>query len=150
MDTIHVGDDASHRLGRGLGFFASGLGVVTAGILLLVPVVSVRSVDDAGRTSSDAVTGIDYLLGRSGGVAPDLFFWSVAVLFVAGIVGVAVWKERVGVLWVLAVPAIAISILGAMTIGLLIVPFTLSLFLSASLLTVHRYMEDQSYCHSLG
>ena len=46
-------------------------------------------------------------------------------------------------LWVFAVPAIAVSILGAMTIGLLIVPFALSLFLSASLLTVHRYAEDR-------
>ena len=72
-----------------------------------------------------------------------MFFWSVAVLFVAVIIGVAVWKERVGVLWVLAVPAIAVSILGAMTIGLLIVPFSLSLFLSASLLTVHRYRVDR-------
>ncbi|PSP66494.1 hypothetical protein BRC85_10085 [Halobacteriales archaeon QS_1_69_70] len=87
--------------------------------------------------------GIDYLLGRSSGVAPDLFFWSVAVLFVAVIIGVAVWKERVGVLWVLAVPAIEVSILGAMTIGLLIVPFALLLVLSASLLTVHRYAEDR-------
>ena len=143
MNANHVGDDVSHRLGRGLGFLASGLGVLTAGILLLIPVVSVRSVDDAGRTSSDAVTGIDYLLGRTGGVAPDLFFWSVAVLFVAIIIGVAVWKERVGVLWVLAIPAIAVSILGAMTIGLFIVPFALSLLLSASLLTVHRYAEDR-------
>jgi len=57
--------------------------VLTAGILLLVPVVSVKSLDDAGQTSGDAVTGIDYLLGRTGGVAPDLFFWSVAVLCVA-------------------------------------------------------------------
>ena len=143
MSDDHVVYDVSHRLGRVLGFFASALGVLTAGILLLVPVVSVSSVDDAGRTSSDAVTGIDYLLGRTGGVAPDLFFWSVAVLFVAVIIGVAVWKERVRVLWVLAIPAIAVSILGAMTIGLLILPFALSLFLSASLLTVHRYTDDR-------
>lgn len=45
-------------------------------------------------------------------------------------------------LWVLAIPAIAVSILGAMTIGLLIVPFALSLLLSASLLTADRYAED--------
>jgi hypothetical protein len=142
MDAINVGDDVSHRLGRVLGFFASGLGLLTSVILLLVPIVSVRSTDDAGRTSSDAVTGIDYLFGRSSGVAPDLFFWSVAVLFVAVIIGVAVWKERVGVLWVLAIPAIVVSILGAMTIGLLLLPFALSLLLSALLLTVHRYTED--------
>ena len=143
MHGDHVGDNKFHRLGRVLGFLASGLGVLTAGIFLLVPVVSVRSVDDAGRTGSDTVTGIDYLLGRAGGVAPDLFFWSVAVLFVAVIVGVAVLEERVRVLWVLAVPAIAVSILGAMTIGILIVPFALSLLLSASFLTVHRYAEDR-------
>jgi len=143
MSDDHVVYDVSHRLGRVLGFFASALGVLTAGILLLVPVVSVSSGDDTGRMSSDAVTGIDYLLGRTGGVAPELFFWSVAVLFVAVIIGVAVWKERVRVLWVLAIPAIAVSILGAMTIGLLILPFALSLFLSASLLTVHRYTDDR-------
>jgi hypothetical protein len=143
MSDDHVVSGVSHRLGRGLGFFASALGVLTAGILLLVPVVSVSSGGDTGRTGSDAVTGIDYLLGQSGGVAPDLFFSSIAMLSVAVTIGVAVWKERIIALWVLAIPAMAVSILGAMTIGLLILPFALSLILSASLLTVHRYMEHR-------
>lgn len=130
---------------RGLARGAAGLAGVTggAGFLHLMGAFGpVSCWTGRSQTGDGEVTvtrgcsaGIDYLFG-SGGNAPVLFFWAVALLVLVAVGGVAAWTGHRRVTWVTVVVGVVVSVIGAMSIGWYFVLPTLSLLTAATALSV--------------
>lgn len=92
--------------------------------------------DGTVTTSSGCEAGIDYLLGRTSGNAPVLFFWSAVLFGLVSVGCLAVWTGHRRVAWVTVGVGVAVSLLGVMSIGWYFLLPTLFLLVAAVASTV--------------
>jgi hypothetical protein len=98
--------------------------------------------DGVVTTTRGCEAGIDYLLGRTGGNAPVLFFWALALLGLVALGVAAVRTGRRRVTWATALAGAVVSVLGLMSIGWYFMVPTLSLLVAAAALTAAARAED--------
>lgn len=105
-----------------------------------------RSSDGTVRTGSES--GIDYLLGSTGGNAPVLFFWSMVLLALSVLAAYAVLTERRRLVAALALVASAITVIGLMSLGWYFAVPALSLVVAAMLFSADA-RRDPPIDHTL-
>ena len=108
------------------------LGTVLSFVLMFVPLGRGEVCTTGGGCRPvRGPSGIDYLLGVEG-TDPALFFWSLFILGFALVGGYGAWTENLYVVWLTAFVLLALTILGAASIGLFVAPVVL-LFLLAGI-----------------
>lgn len=93
---------------------------------------------DRVETPHGCVSGIDYLLGDTGGNAAALFFWPLVLAALVALGGAAAWTGRRRLTWVAAGAGAVVSVAGFMSIGWYFALPTLALVVAATALTVER------------
>lgn len=86
-------------------------------------------------------SGIDYLLGASGGNAQVLFSWALVLLVLVAVGGVAAWTGRRYLTWGTVVVGAAITVVGAFSIGWFFLLPTVGLFVAATALSIEARRE---------
>jgi hypothetical protein len=81
-------------------------------------------------------SGVDYLLGSTGGNAPVLFAWSMVLLVLVALGGFGAWTGRRYVTWLAAVASAVITVIGVFSIGWYFLFPTLFLLVAAVALSV--------------
>lgn len=128
--------EALPRVGRGVGFVAALAGLIGAGWLIVYWVFPYLSISFAGIQLIDDPEN----LGAEN--APIIAFWAMVMAVVSLLTAYAVQKQRLKVLWILAVVLPIFTILSLFSIGQLVAPFAFLTVLSAGLLTLGRYVGD--------
>lgn len=134
---------AESRLSRGtkVGFLGSILGGITALVLLFVPLGRREQCTPGGECEVlRGTAGIDYILGVEG-TDPTLFFWSMFILGFALVGGYGAWTETRSIVWLTRLALLALTLLGAASIGLFVAPAAL-LFLFAGILLPSAHDAD--------
>ena len=118
--------------GSKAGILGAMLGTVLSLVLMFVPLgTSEECTLGGGCHTVQGSSGIDYLLGVEG-ADPALFFWSLFILGFALAGGYGAWTENRYVVWLTALVLLALTVLGAASIGLFVAPVAL-LFLLAGI-----------------
>ncbi len=124
------------KVGKFLGLISPALALGIAALMLFGSSYSYQSGNSAGNVSSGTVSAFRYAL-EQGDYA--WFFWSGFVVVVCLVAAAGSLAGRAAPVWVCAGALWIVAMLGMWSIGLLILPLSLVLFVSAALLTVTRY-----------
>lgn len=127
------------RVGKFLGLISPVLALGVAALMLFGSSYSYQSSDSEGNVSSGTVTAFRYAL-EEGDAA--WFWWSGFIIVVCLIAAIAALFGRVAPIWVCAMGLWVLSVLGIMSIGLLVLPLAMTLFASAILLTAARHRRE--------
>ena len=122
------------RISKGTkaGILGAMLGTVLSLGLMFVPLGTGEvCTSDGGCHAVQGPSGIDYLLGVEG-ADPALFFWSLFILGFALTGGYGAWTENQYVVWLTVLVLLALTVLGAASIGPFVAPVAL-LFLLAGI-----------------
>ena len=116
--------------GTKAGILGAMLGTGLSLVLMFVPLGTGEVCTLGGECHAvQGPSGIDYLLGVEG-ADPALFFWSLFILGFTLVGGYGAWTENRYVVWLTVFVLLALTVLGAASIGLFVAPVAL-LFLLA-------------------
>jgi len=120
------------KLGKVLGMSAPLISVAAAYQMWF----GMKYVGATSETSTtQTVTALEFALKQGSNA---ILFWPVAVFFLSCIGAFAVWKNLVSLVWIIACSLLIVSIMGMMTIGLIIAPIAILLLTSAIILTLEK------------
>ncbi len=120
------------KLGKVLGMIAPLISVASAYQMWFgMKYVGVNSETSTTQT----VTALEFALKQGSNA---ILFWPVAIFIMSCIGAFAVWKNITILVWVISCILLIVSIMGMMTIGLLVAPMAILLLASAILLTIEK------------
>lgn len=124
--------DGPQRVAR----IASGVAGLTGtyGFLYLMGTFGPVSCQTSGGAEG-CVSGINYLVGGTGGDASTLFFWATLLLGLVAIGGVATWTNRRRITWGTAIVGVGLSVL-SLWLGWFFMASALGLLTAAIALSV--------------
>lgn len=78
---------------------------------------SAEGMSSSGGAADSCASGIDYLLGAGGEVAPEFFAWPAVLLALVALGGAAAWTGRRRATWLVALVGAGISVAGFLSVG---------------------------------
>jgi hypothetical protein len=124
------------KVGKWLGLISPALAIGVVALMLFSPMYSYQSGDSSGAFSSGTMSALRHAL-ETGDSA--WFFWSGFTVVVCLVAAIGALAERAAPIWVCAGTLWVVAVLGMWSIGLFILPLSITLFVSAALLTAARY-----------